>query len=80
MGSDVIPTQRLRLCRWRCELLRASKDAILLRPILRDAVLRTAPQDDGGACGRDCDGKGGGGGNGRGGSRQAPAVRPAISQ
>jgi hypothetical protein len=30
--------------------------------------------------GRECDGKGGGGGKRRGGSRQAPAVRPAISQ
>ena len=31
-------------------------------------------------CGRECDGNGGGGGKGRGGSRQAPAVRPAIIQ
>ncbi len=30
--------------------------------------------------GRDCDGSGGGGFIGGGGSRQAPAVRPAISQ
>jgi hypothetical protein len=30
--------------------------------------------------GRECDGNGGGGGKGRGGSRQAPAVRPAIIQ
>ncbi|SDE86637.1 hypothetical protein SAMN05216337_103767 [Bradyrhizobium brasilense] len=60
--------------------MRASKDAVLLRPILRDTVLRTVPQDDGGVCGRRCDGKGGGGGNGRDGSRQAPAERPAISQ
>jgi len=32
--------------------------------------------DDGG----ECDGSGGGGVNGRGGSRQAPALRPAIIQ
>ena len=30
--------------------------------------------------GRECDGNGGGGGKRRGGSRQAPAVRPAIIQ
>ena len=30
--------------------------------------------------GRECDGSGGGGRSGRGGSRQAPALRPAIIQ
>src|SRR5258708_33565386 len=43
---------------------------------------------DGGACGGDgeaedkveCDGSGGGGVSGRGGSRQAPALRPAVIQ
>ncbi len=42
----------------------------------------TGSQDDGGPsiCGRECEGSGGGGVSGRGGSRQAPALRPAIIQ
>lgn len=41
-----------------------------------------SPPDDRGfhGSGRDCDGNGGGADNLRGGSRQEPAVRPAISQ
>jgi hypothetical protein len=47
---------------------------------VRDGL--TGSQDDGGTsdCGRECDGSGGGGVSGRGGSRQAPALRPAIIQ
>jgi len=69
----------------RCELLRASKDdGRVLRPILRDGA-DAPPQDDGGDChdaggNGECDGNGGGGLIGRGGSRQAPALRPAIIQ
>ena len=39
---------------------------------------RRVARDYGG--GGECDGSGGGNGNGRGGSRHAPALRPAIIQ
>jgi len=44
--------------------------------------MRSALHDAGGDCGGDgeCDGSGGGGLSGRGGSRHAPALRPAIIQ
>ena len=49
-----------------------------------DCFVRFAPRNDGytglHGCGRECCGSGGGGPRGRGGSRQAPALRPAISQ
>jgi hypothetical protein len=69
----------------RCALLRASKDgpqAPYVASILRGSPKRLAPQDDGGNCGGcgEADGNGGGGRSGRGGSRQAPALRPAIIQ
>jgi hypothetical protein len=60
-----------------------------LWPILRGSPKGLAPQDDGGDCGGacggncgcgECAGNGGGGRSGRGGSRQAPALRPAIIQ
>ena len=47
-------------------------------------VGRLALHDDGGGCDGggegECDGSGGRGGSGRGGSRHAPALRPAIIQ
>ena len=47
--------------------------------LLRGAKVRESSNARRHAAG-ECDGNGGGGGSGRGGSRQAPALRPAIIQ
>jgi hypothetical protein len=70
----------------RCEpLRRASKDGCkdgACGPSFEARKKERSPQDDGGERGGtgECDGSGGGGRSGRGGSRQAPALRPAINQ
>jgi len=64
-------------------VIASASEAIQGRMERMDCFVACAPRNDGGGnhhCGGDCDGNGGGVGNARRGSRQAPALRPAIIQ